>query len=386
MTALAASKALYKLDGSPLPVQIGYKQKISTTIYPGALCAVDTTGYCRPARTSTTDAVVGYAKKNPRAATGLYTSTVAGDTYVEVAAGVIELNNSASSDEITITEIWDYCYVVDDQTVAKTDGTSTRVRAGRVVGLTGAGVLVLVGLAMTAIDSVTLTGAETLTNKVLTTPTIADMTNATHDHADAAGGGATLTSSTLVTPTIASCVNVAAIADYKGTIDIPLATFFDADGDPIVKFVDASAATFGLNLADSKNLNMRWNNDGTPGTMLGEFTVPADADVTKDILLKFMCSKSGATIGDATTIDVEAFNQVNGALHDADSDYGSTSDALTGDATAKTLDVIFVTLAAAGLPAAGSKVTISVTPHAGLLGTDDLLISRIWGEYTKQVA
>ncbi len=35
----------------------------------------------------------------------------------------------------------------------------------------------------------TLTGSQTLTNKTLTTPTIGDFTNATHDHADAAGGG-----------------------------------------------------------------------------------------------------------------------------------------------------------------------------------------------------
>lgn len=35
----------------------------------------------------------------------------------------------------------------------------------------------------------TLVGSETLTNKVLTTPTIASFTNATHDHSNAAGGG-----------------------------------------------------------------------------------------------------------------------------------------------------------------------------------------------------
>lgn len=35
----------------------------------------------------------------------------------------------------------------------------------------------------------TLAGAETLTNKTLTTPTIASFTNATHNHTDAAGGG-----------------------------------------------------------------------------------------------------------------------------------------------------------------------------------------------------
>lgn len=38
-------------------------------------------------------------------------------------------------------------------------------------------------------NSVTLTGTQTLTNKTLTTPTIADLTNMTHGHVDAAGGG-----------------------------------------------------------------------------------------------------------------------------------------------------------------------------------------------------
>ena len=36
---------------------------------------------------------------------------------------------------------------------------------------------------------VSLTSSDTLTNKTLTTPTIGDLTNAAHDHADAAGGG-----------------------------------------------------------------------------------------------------------------------------------------------------------------------------------------------------
>lgn len=38
-------------------------------------------------------------------------------------------------------------------------------------------------------DFATLTGTETLTNKTLTTPTIGDFTNSTHDHTNAAGGG-----------------------------------------------------------------------------------------------------------------------------------------------------------------------------------------------------
>jgi hypothetical protein len=46
------------------------------------------------------------------------------------------------------------------------------------------------------VQAVTTTDSQTLTNKTLTTPTIASFTNATHDHTNAAGGG-TLTTSAI---------------------------------------------------------------------------------------------------------------------------------------------------------------------------------------------
>jgi len=45
---------------------------------------------------------------------------------------------------IAITEIGTDCYIVDDNTVAKTNGTSTRSRAGKVVDVNANGVFVLV--------------------------------------------------------------------------------------------------------------------------------------------------------------------------------------------------------------------------------------------------
>lgn len=46
------------------------------------------------------------------------------------------------------------------------------------------------------------------TSPTLVTPTVADLTNMVHDHANAAGGGATLQSPTIVTPTVADLSNM----------------------------------------------------------------------------------------------------------------------------------------------------------------------------------
>jgi len=80
-------------------------------------------------------------------------------------------------------------------------------------------------------EVVTLIASQTLTNKTLTTPTIGDLTNATHTHADAAGGGNTLT-----IPTIGDFTNATHThADAAGggnTLTIPtIADFTNATHD-----------------------------------------------------------------------------------------------------------------------------------------------------------
>ena len=47
--------------------------------------------------------------------------------------------NSSAGDLITIADIGKACFIVDDQTVAKTDGTGTRSRAGIVDGIEASG-------------------------------------------------------------------------------------------------------------------------------------------------------------------------------------------------------------------------------------------------------
>lgn len=60
-----------------------------------------------------------------------------GDLDVQVLAGCSTCENSAGGDAILIADVGNPCYLVDDETVAKTSGTSTRSVAGQIVALDG---------------------------------------------------------------------------------------------------------------------------------------------------------------------------------------------------------------------------------------------------------
>lgn len=125
MTALAADRKTYLSE----PGLRNYPVAAAVVIYAGALVALDSSGYARPARASTTDKVVGVN----------YGDTVdnsdgsAGDLTVDVRDDKIGwFANSASADAIARTDIGRDCYAVDDQTVALTDNSGARCRAGRI--------------------------------------------------------------------------------------------------------------------------------------------------------------------------------------------------------------------------------------------------------------
>lgn len=170
-----------------------------------------------------------------------------------------------------------------------------------------------------------------------------------------------------------------------GHIDLDPSKFYLLTGAPLAVFANGASAVPGSAIVDSKAFGIRWNNNATLDGVMTSFRMPEDCDITADMVVHLYASKTGATLADAVTFAVGAYNQVVGALHDADSNFGGTSSAMTGDAAAKTIQDETVTLAAANLAASPASVTLTVKPTDGTLGTDDLVLHGVRIFYTKKL-
>lgn len=106
----------------------------------GGLVVLDASGNAKPGVTGT-----GLIARGMALATADNSAGIAGDESVESRRGCFRFANSASTDEITTAEIGDVCYIVDDQTVAKTSGSSTRSVAGIIEAVDATGVWVWIG-------------------------------------------------------------------------------------------------------------------------------------------------------------------------------------------------------------------------------------------------
>lgn len=137
MTALTKDRATARID-FPL---FAFLVATSKIIHGGSIVMKNATGYAIPGETDTGLVCLGCSNGRADNSAG-----ADGDERVEVESGVFPWENSAGADEITIADIGNDCYVVDDQTVAKTDGTSTRSKAGRIVNVDDQGVWVLMGV------------------------------------------------------------------------------------------------------------------------------------------------------------------------------------------------------------------------------------------------
>jgi hypothetical protein len=133
MTALSADRLTLTKDGKirSVPVAAG------KYIYAGALVVASATGFAEPGLTATTVTALGRADAavdNTLGADGAVNVTVRRGVFAFVSAG--------GGDTITAANRGATVYVVDDQTVALTNGGNTRSAAGRVYDVDSDGVWV----------------------------------------------------------------------------------------------------------------------------------------------------------------------------------------------------------------------------------------------------
>jgi|TARA_Y100001001_G_scaffold105075_1_gene102787 hypothetical protein len=131
--ALTADRNTKRRDG------VLYSDPVAaaTRIFAGSIVCLDASGNAVPGSTATTLTARGVAQEQVDNRDG-----AAGDLRVETRRGVFPFANSASTDEITRADIGNSAYIVDDETVAKTNGTSTRSVAGVIRDVDDSGVWV----------------------------------------------------------------------------------------------------------------------------------------------------------------------------------------------------------------------------------------------------
>ena len=111
--------------------------KGSTTIYQGALVALDASGYAVPGSKAATLTAAGRAEETV-ANTG-----ADGEVSIRVARGVFVFDNATDAGKLTAAHVLKPCYIADDQTVTATaDGASV---AGLVIRVDDSGVAVEIG-------------------------------------------------------------------------------------------------------------------------------------------------------------------------------------------------------------------------------------------------
>lgn len=132
MAALTQGRLTDRMVASNAPpTKQTYPQKGSTTVYQGGMAMIDSSGFAKPGATATGCVGVGVVRSN--GGQDRWTNSGAdGASNVDVDEGIFKFTNSSAGDQITKADVGKRCFIVDDQTVAKTDGTGTRSPAGTV--------------------------------------------------------------------------------------------------------------------------------------------------------------------------------------------------------------------------------------------------------------
>lgn len=120
-------------DGELITVSVA----ANAVIHAGAMVVANASGYAAPGSTATGLTYLGRAEEavdNTGGANGALTVMVRRKKAFKF--------KNYGADPVTQASLGKVCYIVDDETVAATDGTGTRSAAGKVIGLDSAGVWV----------------------------------------------------------------------------------------------------------------------------------------------------------------------------------------------------------------------------------------------------
>jgi hypothetical protein len=188
-------------------------QKGSSTIYAGGIVMLDSSGRALKGATATGCIGVGLALTNRDLDTYDNSSGADGALSVRFDEGIFLAKNSSAGDAIAAGDEGKPCYIVDDETVAKTDGSSTRSPAGRVFRVDSAGVWVQMSKAIgrqvaeekAQVSGITFTQTYSTATATVPAPTAAALTDNS--------GGATADG------TIGAVTAPAAITDSSGGVD-----------------------------------------------------------------------------------------------------------------------------------------------------------------------
>lgn len=133
MAALTADRSTPQRDGNDFSFPVA----ASTKLYAGSLVAINSGNYLTKGAVATTLKAVGVCQNLVDNSAGAN-----GAVNANVRRGVFRFLNSSAGDLIVLSDIGASCYIVDDQTVAKTNGGATRSIAGTVRDVDADGVWV----------------------------------------------------------------------------------------------------------------------------------------------------------------------------------------------------------------------------------------------------
>lgn len=153
--ALTAGRNTAERTGDLISVGVAAAVKC----YAGGIAVLDVSGNIKPGVAAAGLICVGRFEETVDNSAGL-----AGDVSATAKRGTFRFANSGGGDAIAAAQIGDVCYIVDDETVAKTSDSAARSVAGIIADVDSAGVWVRMGFESYASPATGLLAANNLSD------------------------------------------------------------------------------------------------------------------------------------------------------------------------------------------------------------------------------